>query len=82
MADWSVIVSQVAILLLAILPAGYVYYQIRFRPHPRPSFRSVAVLVLGDIGRSPRMMYHSESFAQNGFETYIVGYEGTSSKVK
>jgi len=39
--------------------------------------RSVVVFVLGDVGRSPRMMYHAESFANNGFETYIVGYRGT-----
>lgn len=39
--------------------------------------RSVVVFVLGDVGRSPRMMYHAESFANNGFETYIVGYKGT-----
>ena len=38
--------------------------------------RSVIVFVLGDVGRSPRMMYHAESFANNGFETYIVGYRG------
>jgi beta-1,4-mannosyltransferase len=38
--------------------------------------RSVVVLVLGDIGRSPRMMYHSQSFAQHEFETFIIGYRG------
>ncbi|KAK0478130.1 mannosyltransferase [Armillaria novae-zelandiae] len=44
-------------------------------PH---SLRSVAILVLGDIGRSPRMMYHAESFAENGFETNIIGYSGST----
>jgi beta-1,4-mannosyltransferase len=39
--------------------------------------RSVAVLVLGDIGRSPRMMYHAESFANSGFDVYFVGYKGS-----
>ncbi|KAJ3527074.1 hypothetical protein NM688_g8177 [Phlebia brevispora] len=29
------------------------------------------------LGRSPRMMYHAESFARNGFETYIIGNRGT-----
>ena len=38
--------------------------------------RSVVIFVLGDVGRSPRMMYHAESFASNGFDTYIVGYCG------
>jgi beta-1,4-mannosyltransferase len=39
--------------------------------------RSVAIVVLGDIGRSPRMMYHAESFAKLQFETFLVGYSGT-----
>jgi len=38
--------------------------------------RSAAVVVLGDIGRSPRIMYHAQSFALNDFETYVVGYKG------
>lgn len=41
-----------------------------------PKLRSVAILVLGDVGRSPRMMYHAESFAKLGFDTYLIGYKG------
>lgn len=41
--------------------------------------RTVAIVVLGDIGRSPRMMYHAESFAKAGFDTTIVGYKGVGS---
>jgi beta-1,4-mannosyltransferase len=41
-----------------------------------PKLRSVAVIVLGDVGRSPRMMYHAESFAKLGFDTYLIGYRG------
>jgi hypothetical protein len=47
-----------------------------FRPGDQHSFRSVAILVLGDIGRSPRMMYHAQSFAENNFETDLIGYGG------
>jgi len=43
-----------------------------------PKLRSVAILVLGDVGRSPRMMYHAESFAKLGFDTYLIGYKGES----
>ena len=43
----------------------------------KPLLRSVAILVLGDVGRSPRMMYHAESFAKNGYETFLIGYKGT-----
>jgi beta-1,4-mannosyltransferase len=46
------------------------------RPRKAVSLRFVAVLVLGDIGRSPRMMYHAQSFADNGFQTHIIGYGG------
>jgi hypothetical protein len=38
---------------------------------------SVAIVVLGDIGRSPRTaMYHAESFLENGCFTDIIGYGG------
>lgn len=43
-----------------------------------PALRTVAILVLGDIGRSPRMMYHAESFARNEYETFLIGYRGAS----
>lgn len=37
--------------------------------------RKVAkVVVLGDIGRSPRMQYHALSLANNGLEVQIIGY--------
>lgn len=37
----------------------------------------VVVLVLGDIGRSPRMQYHSLSIARKGGLVDLVGYDGT-----
>ncbi|KAG1738606.1 glycosyltransferase family 33 protein [Suillus paluster] len=43
-----------------------------------PKSRSVAILVLGDVGRSPRMMYHAESFARLEFNTYLIGYRGSN----
>jgi hypothetical protein len=46
------------------------------QPRNEHSLRSVAILVLGDIGRSPRMMYHAQSFAENGFMTDLIGYGG------
>ncbi|KAG8835694.1 mannosyltransferase [Serendipita sp. 400] len=42
-----------------------------------PEYRSVAILVLGDIGRSPRMMYHAQSFAGHNVQTYIIAYKGS-----
>ncbi|PBP21060.1 glycosyl transferase group 1 [Diplocarpon rosae] len=36
---------------------------------------SVQVLVLGDIGRSPRMQYHVMSIAKNGGRVDVIGYQ-------
>ena len=36
----------------------------------------VVVLVLGDIGRSPRMQYHALSIARKGGVVDLVGYNG------
>lgn len=37
---------------------------------------SVTVVVLGDIGRSPRMQYHAISVAKHGGRVELVGYKG------
>lgn len=37
---------------------------------------SVQVLVLGDLGRSPRMQYHAMSIAKHGGFVQLIGYEG------
>ncbi|XP_074552146.1 chitobiosyldiphosphodolichol beta-mannosyltransferase [Halichoeres trimaculatus] len=36
--------------------------------------RRVCVLVLGDIGRSPRMQYHALSLSKHGFNVTFVGF--------
>ena len=38
--------------------------------------RSVQVVVLGDIGRSPRMQYHAISIAKHGGRVQLIGYQG------
>lgn len=47
------------------------------RPIPEPA--SVQIVVLGDIGRSPRMQYHALSIAKHGGNVSIIGYPGMSS---
>jgi beta-1,4-mannosyltransferase len=42
---------------------------------------TVQVLVLGDIGRSPRMQYHALSIAKHGGLVDIIGYYGKSTTV-
>ncbi|XP_026858600.1 chitobiosyldiphosphodolichol beta-mannosyltransferase isoform X1 [Electrophorus electricus] len=38
---------------------------------------NVCVLVLGDIGRSPRMQYHALSFSRHGYNVTFIGFLGT-----
>ena len=54
------------------LPSRYVKHS----PASKESV-SVQVLVLGDIGRSPRMQYHALSIARHGGRVDLIGYHGT-----
>ncbi|KAL7635154.1 UNVERIFIED_CONTAM: hypothetical protein RMT77_014140 [Armadillidium vulgare] len=38
---------------------------------------NVMVVVLGDIGHSPRMNYHALSLAEEGYEVNLIGFSGT-----
>lgn len=39
--------------------------------------KCVAVVVVGDVGRSPRMCYHATSLVQHGWKVRVVGYFDT-----
>ena len=39
---------------------------------------SIAVVVLGDLDRSPRMLNHALSAAQNNINVTLIGYQGSS----
>ncbi|XP_046603493.1 chitobiosyldiphosphodolichol beta-mannosyltransferase-like [Neodiprion virginianus] len=43
----------------------------------RKKTKNVCVVVLGDVGRSPRMQNHALSFAKEGYEVDVVGYAGS-----
>ena len=49
----------------------------RYRPAAKPEDEHVQILVLGDVGRSPRMQYHAISVAKHGRKVDIVGYKGS-----
>lgn len=72
--DVLVLVLRTA-LVLSLTGLLYKTWRI-LQPRDQHSLRSVAILVLGDIGRSPRMMYHAQSFAEIGFTTDLIGYGG------
>lgn len=39
---------------------------------------NAAVIVLGDLGRSPRMLYHARSLADHGADVDLIGYSGSA----
>ena len=51
------------------------------RGNKNSSTKRVCILVLGDIGRSPRMQYHALSCAKNGFEVDLIGFGGKNQQV-
>ncbi|KAK6079683.1 glycosyl transferase group 1 [Seiridium cupressi] len=57
------------VVLVMLLPSRYVKHS----PASPESVR-VQVLVLGDIGRSPRMQYHALSIAKHGGTVDLIGY--------
>jgi len=63
-------IGAVLCLLLVLMVAVYRSTQKALvQPH-------VGVIVLGDIGRSPRMQYHATSLAKRGCEVSLIGYAG------
>ncbi|MEQ2244459.1 hypothetical protein ILYODFUR_017355, partial [Ilyodon furcidens] len=48
--------------------------RLRQRQRDGGSDRRVCVLVLGDIGRSPRMQYHALSLSKHGYQVTFVGF--------
>ncbi|XP_026217654.1 chitobiosyldiphosphodolichol beta-mannosyltransferase [Anabas testudineus] len=49
----------------------------RLRQRDDGTGRRVCVLVLGDIGRSPRMQYHALSLSKHGYNVTFVGFLDT-----
>ncbi|KAI0165563.1 glycosyltransferase family 33 protein [Xylariaceae sp. FL1272] len=58
-----------SVAMLTMLPSRYVSPPGQVRVST-----SVQILVLGDIGRSPRMQYHALSLAKHGCNVHLIGY--------
>lgn len=54
--------------------SGYAYYLKHRKEGSLKVDASVQVVVLGDIGRSPRMQYHALSIATHGGKVDLIGY--------
>lgn len=76
---WAVIVSTIISISLLLLPSSYTGKEETFNRNKRRDIR-VQVLVLGDIGRSPRMQYHALSIAKHGGIVDLIGYHGTDNE--
>ena len=61
-------------LAIGFLVAILLWYVLSWRAVRNRS--GVCVVVLGDVGRSPRMQYHALSLADGGFSVDVVGYGG------
>jgi hypothetical protein len=71
----GVIVSVAALILTKCLSLAFPK---RYRPSANREDDSIQIVVLGDIGRSPRMQYHALSVAKHGGRVDIIGYKGNT----
>lgn len=72
----AVVASTTFTIVLLMLPTRYVKDSPSKEAQKTGATISVQVLVLGDIGRSPRMQYHAMSTAKHGGRVDIIGYQG------
>lgn len=64
--------------ILVLISTLFTFFLLLLPSQRDPSEKtcSVQVLVLGDIGRSPRMQYHALSIAKHGGQVQLIGYLG------
>lgn len=68
------ITTSITVLIL-VLPSQYDPRSSSEQEPSKPK-TTVQILVLGDIGRSPRMQYHAMSIAKRGGRVDVIGYHG------
>ncbi|RKP02644.1 hypothetical protein CXG81DRAFT_10519 [Caulochytrium protostelioides] len=74
-----VLSASVGGVLLALLITGFAAaFVLRARYGRDPDPNHVAVLVLGDLARSPRTLAHALSLAAHGFTVSLIGYPGAA----
>ena len=70
-----VAISTLVSIVLLLLPTQYGKDE-RVNGGNSISRSRIQILVLGDIGRSPRMQYHALSVAKHGAPVDLIGYQG------
>ena len=68
------------LILISSLSAVFLLPSV-YQAKNRAEAKRIQVLVLGDVGRSPRMQYHAISIAKNGGLVNLIGYIGATSYV-
>ncbi|KAM0086911.1 mannosyltransferase [Fusarium odoratissimum] len=75
----SVIAGALSCVFLVWLIRGLaILIPTRYQPSQKAEDDHIQILVVGDVGRSPRMQYHALSVAKHGRNVDIVGYKETS----
>ena len=78
----AAVVTAVALAVTLLLALGaFTFLSValptRYKPGASPKEDRYQVLVLGDLGRSPRMQYHALSVVKCGAKVDLVGYKGS-----
>jgi len=64
-------ISVILLLAIAFIAFAAIFFT---RARTCNNSKRVSIIVLGDIGRSPRMQYHAQSLAKLGFKVDVIGY--------
>jgi hypothetical protein len=64
--------------LCAVFVVGIIFLMAKLRRPNCSGQRCAHVVVLGDLGRSPRMCNHALQFEKHNFNVQLVGYTGQS----
>lgn len=74
------IIAGICTTLVAALGINFLTKLLPTRYHAaeNPKDDHIQILVLGDIGRSPRMQYHAMSIMKHGGRVDLVGYKETA----
>jgi beta-1,4-mannosyltransferase len=75
----ALVISTIFTIILLLLPTRYVKTSLIEEIQRTGGRTSVQVLVLGDIGRSPRMQNHAISIAKHEGKVDVIGYQGNFS---
>uniref|UniRef100_A0A3B4D8Q6 Chitobiosyldiphosphodolichol beta-mannosyltransferase n=1 Tax=Pygocentrus nattereri TaxID=42514 RepID=A0A3B4D8Q6_PYGNA len=64
--------------LLPVAVVAFIFVLARsLKARDESALQNACVLVLGDLGRSPRMQYHALSLSRHGYNVTLIGFLGT-----